>query len=262
MADLGGIKKHMEVIGADGVHVGTVDKVEGDRIKLTKRDSGQGSHQGHHDYLSAGLVAAVEGDKVRLSTTGANASLFEEEKDRSSGAGVGTSSGHPRSAFEGRDQQNGSGPGWRTIGLGAAAFGVAAGAAFLTRSKANTRDEFEFRLQTDESVRLISSAKVEGTPVVGRNGEHLGKIDSFMVDKYSGRVAYAVMSFGGTMGFGEALFPLPWSYLNYDAAKDGYVLNISKQQLATAPKFKPSEVPEFTASYRQGVARFYGRALI
>ena len=64
------------------------------------------------------------------------------------------------------------------------------------------------------------------------------------------------------MGFGEALFPLPWSYLNYDAAKDGYVLNISKQQLATAPKFKPSEVPEFTASYRQGVARFYGRALI
>nr|WP_268893601.1 PRC-barrel domain-containing protein [Sphingomonas sp. T1] len=108
----------------------------------------------------------------------------------------------------------------------------------------------------------MSSSKVEGTPVVGRNGEHLGKIDSFMVDKYSGRVAYAVMSFGGTMGFGEALFPLPWSYLDYHVTKDGYVLNISKQQLATAPKFKPSEVPEFTASYRQGVAHFYGRALI
>jgi len=81
MADLSQIKEHMEVIGADGVHVGTVDHVDGDRIKLTKKDSGQGSHEGHHHYISAGLVAGVEGDKVRLSATGANAAeLFEEEE--------------------------------------------------------------------------------------------------------------------------------------------------------------------------------------
>lgn len=78
MADLGQIREHMEVIGADGVHVGTVDRIEGDRIKLTKRDSG--SHEGHHHFISAGLVAGVEGDKVRLSATGANAALMEEEE--------------------------------------------------------------------------------------------------------------------------------------------------------------------------------------
>jgi hypothetical protein len=72
------------VIGADGVHLGTVDKVEGDRIKLTKRDSGQ-SHQDHHHYIPLALVAEVEGDKVRLSATGAVAAeMFEEEEDGSS----------------------------------------------------------------------------------------------------------------------------------------------------------------------------------
>jgi hypothetical protein len=74
------IKEHMEVIGADGVHVGTVDKVDGGRIKLTRADSGQGSHQGHHHYISIGLVAGVEGDKVRLSANGDVAVQFEEEE--------------------------------------------------------------------------------------------------------------------------------------------------------------------------------------
>ncbi len=85
MTDTSQIREHMEVIGADGVHVGTVDHVEGDRIKLTKKDSSAdiegatGSHQGHHHYISVGLIAGVEGDKVRLSATGANAVMFEEE---------------------------------------------------------------------------------------------------------------------------------------------------------------------------------------
>ena len=70
----------MEVIGADGVHVGTVDTIEGDRIKLTKKDSGEGSHMGHHHYIDRGLVAGVEGNKVRLSAIGAVAVTLEEEK--------------------------------------------------------------------------------------------------------------------------------------------------------------------------------------
>lgn len=74
------IKEHAEVIGADGVHVGTVDKVEGDRIKLTKKDSGEGSHEGHHHYISLSLVADVEGDQVRLSANGDVAVTFEEEE--------------------------------------------------------------------------------------------------------------------------------------------------------------------------------------
>jgi hypothetical protein len=80
MADASSIREHMEVIGADGVHVGTVDKVDGDRIKLTKRDSGEGSHQGHHHYLPLSLVAEVEGDKVRLSANSDVAVSFEEEE--------------------------------------------------------------------------------------------------------------------------------------------------------------------------------------
>ncbi|MBD8064845.1 DUF2171 domain-containing protein [Devosia sp. PTR5] len=74
------IKEHAEVIGADGVHVGTVDHVEGDRIKLTKKDSGEGHHVGHHHYISLGLVADVEGNKVRLSANGDVAVTFEEEE--------------------------------------------------------------------------------------------------------------------------------------------------------------------------------------
>mgnify|MGYP003579516687 CR=1 FL=1 len=81
-----GVREHMEVIGADGVHVGTVDGIEGDRIKLTKADSGadiegaQGGHAGHHHYISTGLIAEVEGDQVRLSATAANALGFVEEE--------------------------------------------------------------------------------------------------------------------------------------------------------------------------------------
>jgi len=78
MADLSKIKEHMEVIGADGVHVGTVDHVDGDRIKLTKHDSGQSAQQRHHHYISGGLVADVEGDAVRLSANADVAVTFEE----------------------------------------------------------------------------------------------------------------------------------------------------------------------------------------
>ena len=80
MADINQIKEHMEVIGADGVHVGTVDKVEGNRIKLTKKDSGEGAHKGHHHFIPEGLIADIEGDKVRLSANGDVAVTFEEEQ--------------------------------------------------------------------------------------------------------------------------------------------------------------------------------------
>ena len=74
------IRENMEVIGADGVHLGTVDRIEGDRIKLTKADSGTGEHEGHHHYVSRGLVAEVEGVQVRLSANANVAILFEEEE--------------------------------------------------------------------------------------------------------------------------------------------------------------------------------------
>ena len=82
MQNLSSIREHMEVIGADGVHIGTVDHVEGDRIKLTRADSGEGHHKGHHHFVPGSLVAEVEGQKVRLSANAANALLEEEEEDR------------------------------------------------------------------------------------------------------------------------------------------------------------------------------------
>jgi len=73
------VKEHMEVMGADGAHVGTVDRVEGKRIKLTKKDSGEGSHKGHHHYIGSSLIADVEGNKVRLSANGDVAVTMEQE---------------------------------------------------------------------------------------------------------------------------------------------------------------------------------------
>ena len=81
MTDTSSIKEHMKVVGADGVHVGTVDHLDGDRIKLTKDDSPQGPNGegAKHHYLPVGLVAEVEGDTVRLSATAQNAQdMFEE----------------------------------------------------------------------------------------------------------------------------------------------------------------------------------------
>jgi hypothetical protein len=74
------IREHMEVIGADGVHIGTVDRVEGNRIKLIRADSGV-RHEDHHHFIPRGLIAEVEGDKVRLTARGdVVADLFEQEE--------------------------------------------------------------------------------------------------------------------------------------------------------------------------------------
>jgi sporulation protein YlmC with PRC-barrel domain len=68
---------------------------------------------------------------------------------------------------------------------------------------------------TDETSTLISSDKVEGTAVYNREGEKVGSIHTLMIDKASGKVAYAVMSFGGFLGIGDRYHPLPWSVLDY-----------------------------------------------
>lgn len=80
MADISAVREHMEVIGADGVHIGTVDRVDADRIILTRKDSGQGSHEGHHHSIPSGLIAEVEGERVRLSANADVAVTFEDER--------------------------------------------------------------------------------------------------------------------------------------------------------------------------------------
>jgi hypothetical protein len=79
MVDFSKIKEHAEVVGADGAHVGTVDRVEGDRIKLVKADSGEGRHRNHHHFVPLALVAEIDGSKVWLSANADVAVTFEEE---------------------------------------------------------------------------------------------------------------------------------------------------------------------------------------
>jgi hypothetical protein len=81
MAARDDIREGMEVIGADGVHVGVVDRIEGERIKLNRTDREFGQDRDHHHFLSLGLVAGVEGEQVRLSANSDVAELFEEEEN-------------------------------------------------------------------------------------------------------------------------------------------------------------------------------------
>jgi PRC-barrel domain len=92
----------------------------------------------------------------------------------------------------------------------------------------------EVRLR--ETTRLIASDKVEGTPVRRSNGDDIGTIERLMIDKRSGKVAYAVMSFGGFLGLGEEYRALPWSVLRYDEDLDAYELNLTDDQLRGAPE--------------------------
>src|SRR5258707_15044132 len=92
-------------------------------------------------------------------------------------------------------------------------------------------------LATDETDRLISSDKVEGTPVYNPKGERLGKVHHLMIDKYTGQVAYAVMSFGGFLGIGEKYNPLPWHMLTYDTR---YVVDLDGVNLKNPPSYPSS----------------------
>ena len=81
MSNLDQVREHMQVIDAEGTPLGKVDRIEGDRIMLTRDSSGQGSHEGHHHFIPAGLVAEVEGDNVRLSARiDAVESIFQTEE--------------------------------------------------------------------------------------------------------------------------------------------------------------------------------------
>ena len=110
-------------------------------------------------------------------------------------------------------------------------------------------------LDTKETVSLIASDKVEGTPVYRSNGEKIGKIERLMIDKTSGKVAYAVMSFGGFLGMGEDYYPLPWSLLKYNESLGGYEVNVTDQQLNGAPHFSRAESWDW--SDRQGGQKIY-----
>lgn len=114
-------------------------------------------------------------------------------------------------------------------------------------------------LNESETFDLISADKVEGTAVYGPGDENLGSIHKLMIDKMSGRVSYAVMSFGGFLGLGEEYHPLPWEVLDYDTDIGGYRVNLTREQLEGAPRYAASDEPDWAdPTYGREVHDYYG----
>jgi hypothetical protein len=112
--------------------------------------------------------------------------------------------------------------------------------------------------KSDETVSLISAEKVQGTAVYNTQGERLGDVNDVMIDKRSGKIAYAVMSFGGFLGMGSDYHPLPWNTLKYDTRQGGYVVGLTKEQLEGAPRFGQSEAPAWgDRNYEQRIHDYY-----
>jgi len=110
-----------------------------------------------------------------------------------------------------------------------------------------------------EDSALIAAHKVQGTEVFNRSGDNIGSIYDLMIDKRSGNVAYAIMSFGGFLGLGNNYHPLPWSMLKYDVNVGGYVIDMEKTELAKAPSYTGDENPAWgDEAYETGIHRFYG----
>jgi PRC-barrel domain protein len=110
-----------------------------------------------------------------------------------------------------------------------------------------------------ETTTLIAADKVQGTPVYNGADEHLGAIHDVMIDKKSGNVAYAIMSFGGFLGIGNSYHPLPWSVLKYDTSRAGYVVNLDRRQLEGAPAYPVGTTPAWgDRNYEASIHDYYG----
>jgi hypothetical protein len=107
---------------------------------------------------------------------------------------------------------------------------------------------------------LIESDRVEGTTVYDRQGNNIGSIKRLMIEKLSGRVAYAVMSFGGFLGMGAEEHAIPWSKLTYDTRLDGYQTDISESQLQGAPAFSRDRSWDWTDRSQERKLHDYYRA--
>ena len=113
-------------------------------------------------------------------------------------------------------------------------------------------------ISRQDNHHLIASDRVEGTAVYNLAGERLGTIRNFMVDKVSGRAEFAVMDFGGLFGLGTDSYPVPWSMLNYSRDKGGYMVDIDKSRLESAPRY--GEVtPEYDRDYDDRVRAYYAK---
>lgn len=108
-----------------------------------------------------------------------------------------------------------------------------------------------------ETTSLLVTARVEGLKVRSRDGDSLGQVQAFMVEKESGRTLYAVLSLGGFLGMGKSYYPLPFELIAYDAGGDDYIVTIDRRVLEGGPSWA-SNPPEFTQAYADRLSGYYG----
>lgn len=121
----------------------------------------------------------------------------------------------------------------------------------------------DVRRESEAQVRpLILSSRVVGTPVFDRDGTRLGHVDDLSIEKASGRVTYAIMSFGGFLGIGGKFHPVPWPLLAYDAERGGFTVPLDPADLEKAPKYDAEELRELGGAdyirYEDAIRGYYG----
>jgi len=111
-----------------------------------------------------------------------------------------------------------------------------------------------------ETHALIGSDKVDGTAVYGADDQRIGSVQRVMIDKKTGKVAYAVISYGGFLGMGEDYYPTPWSNLHYDTELGGYRVNLTKDQLNDAPRYARESDWQWSRQNEEKIYGHYGAA--
>ena len=111
---------------------------------------------------------------------------------------------------------------------------------------------------SETASNVISSERVEGTTVYATNGDKLGSIDDLMIDKISGQVCFAVLEFGGFLGIGTDRYPVPWSMLDYDTTREGYVVPLDKDKIKQAPRYAQNELRDYDPDYSRNINSYYG----
>jgi sporulation protein YlmC with PRC-barrel domain len=113
--------------------------------------------------------------------------------------------------------------------------------------------------ELDYAHEMISSRRVEGTNVFDRDGKKLGTIHSVMIGKRSGKVGYALLEFGGVLGVGSHVHPIPWDSLTYDVDRDGYTVEMSRDQLQHAPRMSLDDTDRpISREHAEEVRSYYG----
>ncbi len=204
--------------------------------------SGLEGTQADRDRNTAGMHPDGEG-------TASGVSGMHSETDRG-GSGLSAELGQPRM---GNDATTGMGS--DPSGKQSAVSGSAAG---MTGKTDDGTSSAAFNTWETSTNPMIASNRVEGTAVYNSERERLGTIQHIMIDKLSGQSEFAVMSFGGFLGIGSDYYPIPWNKLSYDTEAGGYVVDLTQDQLTSAPRHGEDENPDYNADYTGEIGRYYG----